>query len=121
MRCVTHDGFVNGRVKCKKAITQLCTRRSLNDKDVDKADPPPLGEVDHANTTSRETGIDRQNAHGRDLLLLELGEDLVSDVKVAVNVLNILAVFKRLNNAEDLSRGLGVYLYFKVGHKLRIS
>ena len=118
---MTTDGFVNGRVKCKKAITQLCTRRSLNDKDVDKADATPFGKVNNSHATARETRINRQNAHRRELVLLELGENLVAYIKVAVDVLDVLTVFKRLNDAEDFSRVLGVYLYFKVGHKLRIS
>ena len=115
---MTTDGFVNGRVKCKKAITQLCTRRSLNDKDVDKADATPFRQVDNAHATARETRINRQNAHGRELVLLELGENLVADIKVAVDVLHVFAVFQRLNDAEDFSRRFGVNLHLKIGHKL---
>ena len=115
---MTHDGFINGRVKSKEAIAQLCTRRSLNDKDVDEADAPPLGEVDHAHATSRESRINRQNAHVRELVLLELGENLVADIKVAVDVLHVFTVFQRLNDAENFSGGFGVNLDLKIGHKL---
>ncbi len=118
---MTHDGIINGRVKSKKTITQLCTRRRLNDKDVDKADATPLGEVDHAHATTRETRIYRQNAHGRELVLLELGENLVADIEVAVDVLHVFAVFQSLNDAEDFPRGFGVNLHLKVGHKFRIG
>ncbi len=115
---MTTDGFVNGRVQCKKAITQLCTRRSLNDKDVDEADATPLGKVDNSHATARETRIYRQNAHRRELVLLELGENLVADIKVAVDVLHVFAVFQRLNDAENFSGGFGVNLHLKIGHKL---
>ena len=118
---MTPDGFINCRVKCKEAIAQLCTRRSLNDKDVDEADAPPLGEVDHAHATSRESRINRQNAHVRELLLLELGENLVANIKVAVDVLHVFAVFQGLNDPENLPRGFGVDLHLKVGNKLRIG
>jgi hypothetical protein len=96
LRFVTHDGLINRRVKSEEAIAQLCTRRRLHDKDIDKADPTPLGDVDHAHAASRETRIDRQNAHGRELVLLELGENLVADIKVAVDVLHVLTVFECL-------------------------
>ena len=115
---MTTDGFVNGRVKCKKAITQLCTRRSLNDKDVDKADATPFGKVNNSHATARETRINRQNAHRRELVLLELGENLVADIKVAVDVLHVFTVFQRLNDAEDFPRRFGVNLHLKIGHKL---
>lgn len=119
-RCVPFNGLIDRGVQCEKPVTQRRAGRSVDNKDVDKAHATPLAEVDNPHPTAGEAGIDRKNAHGRELLLLELGENFVADIEVAVDVLHVLAVLERFDDSEHFSRCLGINLNLEIRNELRI-
>ena len=115
---VARNGRVDSGVDGEETVTQGGIRRRLHNEYVDKRHPPSGLGIDNSDAAEGQTGIDRKDAHWRELVLLELGENLVADVKIAVHVLNIVAVFQRFNDAENLARRFGVNLNFEVGHEL---
>ena len=115
---VARDGRVDSGMDCEETLTEGGIRRRLNNEYVDKRHPPSGCGIDNSDATAGQTGIDRKDAHWRELVLLELGENLVADVKIAVDVLNVVAVFQRFDDAEHLAGRLGVNLHFEIGHEL---
>ncbi len=53
------------------------------------------------------------------LVVLELGLHLGGEVEVAVDVLHVVAVFERVDEAEDLARGVGVDLDLEASGRTR--
>ena len=114
---VARNGRVDSCVDCEETLAQGDIRRRLHNEYVDKRHPSSGRGIDNSDATASQTGIDRKDAHWRELVLLELGENLVAHVKIAVDVLNIVAVFQRFDDAEHLAGSLGVNLHFEIGHE----
>ncbi len=115
---VARDGGVDSCVDSEETLTQGGIRWRLHNEYVDKRHPTSGRGIDNSDATAGQTGIDRKDAHWRELVLLELGENFVADVKIAVDVLNVVAVFQRFDDAEHLAGRLGVNLHFEIGHEL---
>jgi len=97
--------------------------------DVDDTDPAAgQARVDAENTqchaiTLGEHPPTRRKARLLSLVvvLFELGLDLGGEVDVAEDVLHVIAVLERVDQTEDLARGVGVDLDLQVRHELNVG
>ena len=92
--------------------------RRTNDSNINERCPPIGSDVDHSDTTARETRIDPDHPQGHRLVLVEFCLHLGADVKVRVDVLNVVRLFERINQLENFARSVGVDLNLEVRNEL---